>query len=216
MDIADEGKDKNGFSARYGFLLQDVKEWSGEGSDIYASVVKVFGYCDDFGLDEFRFDEDGLGAGARGDARVINELRSGERLPQITATPFRGSGSVFDPEDEAVPGDNGKPARLNKDFFANAKAQSWWHLRKLFRNTYRALQGMEYNPDEIISISSKIENKDRLLMELSQPTWSKNAVGKILVDKQPDGTKSPNLADSVMINYAPMNTAMDIWAKLGA
>ncbi|MFO3917928.1 TerL protein, partial [Klebsiella aerogenes] len=65
-------------------------------------------------------------------------------------------------------------------------------------------------------ISSKIENKDRLLMELSQPTWSKNAVGKILVDKQPDGTKSPNLADSVMINYAPMNTAMDIWAKLGA
>ena len=216
MDIADEGKDKNGFSARYGFLLQDVKEWSGEGSDIYASVVKVFGYCDDFRLDEFRFDEDGLGAGARGDARVINELRSGERLPQITATPFRGSGSVFDPEDEAVPGDNGKPARLNKDFFANAKAQSWWHLRKLFRNTYRALQGMEYDPDEIISISSKIENKDRLLMELSQPTWSKNAVGKILVDKQPEGTKSPNLADSVMINYAPMNTAMDIWAKLGA
>ncbi|EBG2976120.1 TerL protein, partial [Salmonella enterica subsp. enterica] len=40
--------------------------------------------------------------------------------------------------------------------------------------------------------------------ELSQPTWSKNAVGKILVDKQPDGTKSPNLADSVMIAYAPM------------
>jgi hypothetical protein len=31
MDIADEGKDKNGFSARYGFLLQEVEEWSGEG-----------------------------------------------------------------------------------------------------------------------------------------------------------------------------------------
>jgi hypothetical protein len=102
----------------------------------------VFGYCDDFGLDEFRFDEDGLGAGARGDARVINELRQAERLGYITATPFRGSGSVFDPEDEAVPGDNGKPARLNKDMFANAKAQSWWHLRKLFRNTFRALQGI--------------------------------------------------------------------------
>jgi hypothetical protein len=69
MDIADEGKDKNGFSCRYGFLLQNVHEWSGIGSDIYASVVKSFGYCDDYGLDEFRFDEDGLGAGARGDAR---------------------------------------------------------------------------------------------------------------------------------------------------
>lgn len=214
MDIADEGKDKNGFSCRYGFLLQNVHEWSGIGSDIYASVVKSFGYCDDYGLDEFRFDEDGLGAGARGDARVINELRQAEGRGTITATPFRGSGSVFDPEDEAVPGDNGKAARLNKDFFANAKAQSWWHLRKLFRNTFRALNGMDYNPDEIISISSEIENIDRLLMELSQPTWSKNAVGKILVDKQPEGTKSPNLADAVMINYAPMDSSLDNWAKL--
>jgi hypothetical protein len=75
---------------------------------------------------------------------------------------------------------------------------------------------MDYNPDEIISISSEIENIDRLLMELSQPTWSKNAVGKILVDKQPEGTKSPNLADAVMINYAPMDSSLDIWAKLGA
>jgi hypothetical protein len=73
---------------------------------------------------------------------------------------------------------------------------------------------MDYNPDEIISISSEIENIDRLLMELSQPTWSKNAVGKILVDKQPEGTKSPNLADAVMINYAPMDSSLDTWAKL--
>lgn len=216
MDVADEGRDKNGFAARYGFLLQDVKEWSGKGSDIYASVVKVFGYCDEFGLDEFRFDEDGLGAGVRGDARVINNLRRAERQGQIIASPFRGSGAVFDPEDEAVPGDNGKPARLNKDFFANAKAQGWWHLRKLFRNTYRALEGQDYNPDEIISISGDVENLDGLLMELSQPTWSKSPIGKILIDKQPDGTKSPNRADSVMIAYAPMDTALDIWKRLGS
>jgi hypothetical protein len=66
---------------------------------------------------------------------------------------------------------------------------------------------MDYDPDQIISISSTMENKDRLLMELSQPTWSRNTVGKILVDKQPEGTKSPNLADSVMINYAPMDSS---------
>jgi hypothetical protein len=134
----------------------------------------------------------------------------------ILATPFRGSASVFDPDDEAVPGDNGQPARINKDFFANAKAQSWWHLRKLFRNVYRAVvEGMEYDPDEIISISANIKNLDKLIIELSQPTYSINGVGKIIVDKQPDGTKSPNLSDSVMINYAPMDTTMDIWNKLG-
>jgi hypothetical protein len=83
--------------------------------------LRSFGYCDDYGLDEFRFDEDGLGAGARGDARVINEARQAESLGTITATPFRGSGSVFDPEDEAVPGDNGKAARLNKDSLRTRK-----------------------------------------------------------------------------------------------
>lgn len=204
MDVADEGRDKNACALRYGFLLNDVQEWSGKGSDIYESVVKVFGLCDDFGADEFRFDEDGLGAGVRGDARAINEQREAEDIAQITATPFRGSGSVFYPDNEAVPGDNGRPARLNRDFFANAKAQAWWHLRKLFRNTYRARKGMDYDPDQIISINGSMKNRDRLVTELSQPTWSKNTVGKILIDKQPDGTKSPNLADAVMIAYAPM------------
>lgn len=217
MDVADEGRDKNSFSTRHGFLLENVREWSGVGSDIYQSVEKVFGYCDKNNLEEYRFDEDGLGAGVRGDARAINELRSAASRPMILATPFRGSGGVFDPEDEAVRGDNGQNARLNKDFFANAKAQSWWHLRKLFRNTYRAVvEGMDYDPDEIISISSTMKSKDKLIIELSQPTYSINGVGKISVNKQPDGTKSPNLADSVMINYAPMDSSLDIWSKLGA
>ncbi|EMN8265856.1 TerL protein, partial [Escherichia coli] len=111
---------------------------------------------------------------------------------------------------------NGQAARLNKDFFANAKAQSWWRLRKLFQNTWRAVvEGMAYNPDEIISISSSMALKDKLIIELSQPTYSINGVGKIVIDKQPDGTRSPNLADSVMINYAPMNSALNIWELLG-
>lgn len=215
MDVADEGRDKNAFSERHGFLLEDVREWSGVGSDIYSSVVKVFGYCDHKGIEAFRFDEDGLGAGVRGDAKAINEQRQPEGRPYILATPFRGSSAVFDPEGEAVAGDNGQPSRINKDFFANSKAQSWFHLRKLFRNTFRAINGMAYNPDEIISLSSEITNIDKLIIELSQPTYSINGVGKIVVDKQPEGTKSPNLADSVMISYAPMETSLDIWSQLG-
>lgn len=32
MDVADEGRDKNACSLRYGFLLNDVQEWSGGGT----------------------------------------------------------------------------------------------------------------------------------------------------------------------------------------
>ncbi|GAB2938189.1 terminase large subunit [Hafnia psychrotolerans] len=216
LDIADEGKDTNAFTTRHGFLLENVEEWSGKGDDIFGTIQRAFGICDDKQLESYRFDTDGLGAGARGDARVINEQREGQLQRQIMATPFRGSGSVFDPDAEAVRGDNGQPGRLNKDFFANAKAQSWWSLRTRFQKTYRAVvEGMDFNPDDIISINGNIEKLGKLISELSQPTYSVNGVGKIIVDKKPDGTKSPNLADSVMIAYAPMNTALDIWAQLG-
>lgn len=216
LDVADEGKDTNAFTSRHGFLLKDIAEWSGKGDDIFGTVQRAFTICDQQRLEAFRFDSDGLGAGARGDARVINEQRKERRERQVTATPYRGSGSPSNPEDEAVPGEYGQQGRLNKDFFANAKAQGWWRLRTLFRNTYRAVkEGMPYNPDDIISISGTLALKNKLIVELSQPTYTVNGVGKIVVDKKPDGTKSPNLADSVMIAYAPMEfTSMDIWDLL--
>ncbi|MCK0552567.1 TerL protein [Pantoea ananatis] len=216
LDVADEGKDTNAFTSRHGFLLEDIEEWSGKGDDIFGTVQKAFTICDQRRLEMYRFDSDGLGAGARGDARVINEQRKERRERQITATPYRGSGSPANPEDEAVPGEYGQQGRLNKDFFANAKAQGWWRLRTLFRNTWRAVEEkMPFSPDEIISISGSMPLKNKLIVELSQPTYSVNGVGKIVVDKKPDGTKSPNLADSTMIAYAPMEfTPMDIWDLL--
>ncbi|EKN4704229.1 TerL protein [Yersinia ruckeri] len=217
LDIADEGKDTNAFAGRHGFLLESIEEWSGKGDDIFGTVQKAFDICDAQNLETFRFDTDGLGAGARGDARVINEQREEQRRRHIVATPFRGSGGVTDPDDEAIPGDNGQQGRLNKDFFANAKAQGWWSLRTRFQKTYRAVkENMEFDPDEIISIPKDLKNLTKLTSELSQPTYSVNGVGKIVVDKKPDGTKSPNLADSAMILYAPMEvTVMDVWAAIG-
>ena len=43
-------------------------------------------------------------------------------------------------------------------------------------------------------------------MELSQPTYEQTVAGKIQVVKTPDGTKSPNYADSIMIRFAPRKT----------
>jgi hypothetical protein len=51
-------------------------------------------------------------------------------------------------------------------------------------------------------------------MELSKQTYTINAVGKVAIDKKPDGTKSPNLADAVMICYQPAARSLDIWSRL--
>jgi len=211
LDVADEGVDQNAFAGRHGVVLHSLSEWSGKGDDIFGTVARAFQECEAFGSSLFYFDSDGLGAGVRGDARVLNEARAIDKLPKIEALPFRGSGAVVDPE-KAIPlavedAIRDKQARTNADYFANAKAQAWWNLRVRFQRTYRAvIKGAAFNPDEIISLSSADLSPAalaKLTVELSRPTYSLNGAGKILIDKAPDGARSPNLADAVMICYAP-------------
>lgn len=193
LDVADEGKDKNALCVNHGIVCLFVDEWSGKGGDIFDTVQKAFMLCDEYETSTMKYDSDGLGAGVRGDARIINEGRK----KKIDVEAFRGSEAVINPEGEDIKG------RKNKDLFANRKAQGWMNLRTRFKNTYRAVvEGKEFNPDEIISISSQFPLHQKLITELSQPTYSINTAGKYLIDKAPDGAKSPNLADAVMINYA--------------
>lgn len=204
LDVADEGIDLNAFAARHGVVLYSVGAWSGKGSDIFETVEKAFEICDNEQLPGFRYDADGLGAGARGDARVLNE----KRKRKLDAEPWRGSGEVVNQDDPIVtasPDDRDSGERVNKDFFANAKAQGWWELRVRFQRTYRAVvEGHAYNPDELISISSRIPRVNELCLQFSQPTYGVNGAGKIVIDKQPQGAKSPNDADAAMILFAPV------------
>lgn len=213
LDVADQGDDKNAYASRHGVLLDHVEEWSGVGSDIYQTVIKAHGLADALGHDGYEFDADGLGAGVRGDARAINEARVAAGAREVQALPWRGSAAVMDP-DAPIPDvhdriDPDRVQRLNKDYFANAKAQGWFALRMRFQMTYRAVQahrkGLPHtvDPDRLISISPYLPLLDRLKIELSQPTYSETGAGKMLIDKAPDGAKSPNLADAVMILFAP-------------
>jgi phage terminase large subunit len=198
LDVADEGKDMNAFCGAHGVLVEYLEEWSGKGGDIFGTVQKAFGICDVGGYRKFRYDADGLGAGVRGDARIINESRK-DALLDVSA--YRGSEPPINPEKEDVKG------RKNKDFFMNRKAQAWWSLRVRMQKTFRAvMEGQPFDPDEIISISSQASGYLKLITELSQPTYSINATGKIMIDKTPDGSKSPNVADSVVIRFAPETT----------
>ena len=201
LDVADEGADLNAIALGTGILIEYVEEWSGKGSDIFATAQRAFNICDEFDLTEMRFDSDGLGADIRGDARVINEQRIEQHMRKIEVVPYRGTAGVFQPDSQDVKG------RQNKDYFFNRKSQSWWSLRRRFERTYRWInEGLECDPDDIISISSAIPNSivTKLANELGRPTYSLNGVGKIIVDKNPNGSKSPNLADAVCIRYAPM------------
>jgi len=204
LDVADEGIDLNAFCGATGVVVEHVEDWSGKGDDIFSTVQRAFFICDVRGYKEFRYDGDGLGAGVRGDARVINERRKGR---EIEVTAFRGSGEIVDPLAEDI---EGVP---NEDAFANAKAQSAWALRTRFQTTFRAVTDptfKDWDQDELISISSSIPVLSQLTVELSQPTYSKNGAGKYLIDKKPNGARSPNLYDAVMIRFAKVKKGMKV------
>lgn len=209
LDVADEGDAVNAFAGRHGIELNYLKQWTGKGSDIYKTVERAFAICDEQDYEGFEYDSDGVGAGCRGDALVINTARRDAGMRWINDTPFRGSSAVDDPEGEMV------HERKNKDFFANLKAQSWWSLRLRFQNTYRAVvEKMTVDPDSIISINPNLPDLSSLLMELAQPVYTINTIGKVIIEKTPSGAKSPNLADAVMIAFNPTAGFLDVWSKL--
>lgn len=210
LDVADRGKDKNAVCGRYGILIEYLQSWSGADIDIFQSVEKAFDLCDLFDYHSAIYDADGLGAGVRGDARQINLRRVAEAFPKnkIKFHAFVGSGAVVDPRGDPFRGTkelkDRERGRTNEDFFENYKAQSWWSLRKRFLHTYRAVvKGMPYNPDDIISISSNAPEYNKLKIELSQPVFGESKSGKIMIIKAPDEMASPNLADAVMMAFAP-------------
>ncbi len=219
-DVADEGADKNALVESLGIEIVASEEWSGKGSDIFSSTEYVFDVCDERRHSEFRYDGDGIGADVRGDARILNERRERLGLKPVRAVAYRGSEAPVDPEGivEGTIGREGDKGRKNEDFFANRKAQAWWSLRKRFQKTHRWVKSLADHakdpskpilscpPDDIISISSKCPNHLKLVAELSQPTFKTNDLGKIVINKKPDGQKSPNLADGAVILYAPFKT----------
>lgn len=210
LDVADQGEDLCALVGGKGIEISCAEEWSGRGDDVYGTVVRAFDLCDEYQFRRLRYDADGIGAGVRGDARILNEQRGPGRHIPVHA--FRGSASVYDPTGELVAG------RKNEDYFDNLKAQAWWALRLRFRATYRAvvLKKEDWKVDDLISIEPNIAYREKLIAELGQPTYALTKTGKIAIDKKPPGTRSPNLADACMIRFAPVDLGLAIIATTAA
>lgn len=197
LDLGDTG-DRSALAVRHGVHLLHVESWSGAGSDLLKTVARAFRLCDQWGCTELVYDGDGLGASVKGDARVLNEQRQQDGKHRIKVTEYRGGGAPIQPT-RKVP----RTDRTWEDLCANRKAQAAWHLRMLFCESHKAATGEPYDKDAIISIHAKTLELSRLLAELSQPTMSENAAGRLLIDKLGNGERSPNLYDSVAMVFAP-------------
>jgi hypothetical protein len=208
LDVADEGGDTNALALRKGIVLHSITEWGDRdtGKTARLAVDLCANAIGPLGRIRIQYDAGGVGAGVKGET---NRLMEDKLLPKgIRLVQWFGASRVEEPDQRVIPKDRDTP--LNKDFFANLKAQGWWALRRRFELTHKAVTMMqagtpyEYDPDELIVLPSSLPLVWKLVKELSQPTRKETGTGKMLIDKKPDGTKSPNLADAVVMAFFPV------------
>lgn len=196
-DASDTGPDAKGYAMRHGsvFLCINEKEDGdiNDGGDWASSLALSQG------VDYFTWDCDGMGVGLA--RQFSNEFQD----TRISASMFKGSEKVDNPESLYQPSSSIREPKSNKDSFKNKRAQYYQELRDRCYRTYEAvIKGIYHDPDTLISFDSSAGNMDQLQAEVCRMPIKPNSSGLIeLYTKEEMKRKfnvgSPNLADSVMM-----------------
>ena len=210
LDVADSGGDTNALATREGIILRGVDEWGAR--DPAVTARKAIANVSRLGQIDLQYDCIGVGVSVKAEVNNLNDTNS---MPAgVNMVPWDAGSSVLGPDKRVIEGDKESP--LNKDFYTNLKAQGWWELRNRFYRTWRAVtQGAKYDVDTLISLDPDMERLRQLEKELCQVTAGRGARLKLMIDKTPPGTKSPNLGDAVMMCYWPAKSGYDLVRFLG-
>lgn len=203
LDVADGGLDRNALAQRKGVVLRAVDEWGDR--DTGATTRHALGQLIEPSHTWLMYDCIGVGAGVKAETNRLAEegvLNAGLRIE-----PWNAGATALFPEENIIRGDRESP--MNKDYYANLKAQAWWELRQRVWRTWQAVvHGVYHEVEDMISISSEIKDIHGLVKELSQATGGLTSSKlKFMVNKTPSGSRSPNRADAVVMAFWPVSTS---------
>ncbi len=201
LDVADQGTDRNAIAFRQGIIVREVEEW-GE-RDVGVTTRRAVLACRNHMPLKVQYDSVGLGAGVKSEYNRLCDTGDIDKR-RLIFVPWNAGAKVQKPFARVIPDDLESPT--NKAMFFNLKAQAWWDLRTRFYKTYRAVKdGIYYPADELISLDSRMPLLHQLINELAQPTKGDSSTLQMLVNKKPEGEKSPNLADAVVMCMFPVD-----------
>lgn len=207
FDIADGGKDKCAAIYAHGSVVLGCDMWKASEDELLKSCTRTWTMARELGAD-ITYDSIGVGASA---GAKFGELNSAvdDRRTWTKYQRFNAGGAVFKPDakySEHV---------LNKDMFSNIKAQAWWILADRFKATFNAvMKGHDYEVEDLISLDANLPHIQLLIDELSTPKREFNKNGQVKVESKDDLKKrnipSPNLADALVMCFAPIQPKMEI------
>jgi hypothetical protein len=211
LDVADGGTDTNALAITHGVVLAQLLEW-GE-RDTGATARRAVAAISPLAPITLYYDTIGVGAGVKAEA---NRLKDEKVMPKrVNLVAWDAGASPLRPDRRVIESDRSSP--LNRDFYHNLKAQGWWELRRRFERTHDLVTAHKtnaplprYKTDDLISLSSELRLIAKASKELAQvQRRAPSGRMKLVVDKTPDGTKSPNLADAIMMAYHPITGLYD-------
>lgn len=217
LDVADGGIDRNALAVRKSIRLQKISEWGAR--DPGVSTRMVLSELEELNeLVKLEYDCIGVGVSVKSEYnRILEVIRADTSLSDTEKTakinrlpifnPWNAGAKVLNPRYHIIEDDETSP--MNGDFFGNLKAQAWWSIRLRFWKVFQMINDptIKYPVDQLIVIDGKLPLLSQLVDELSQVTRGSSASTlKMIVNKQPDGTKSPNLADAAVMAYFPIPT----------
>lgn len=204
LDVADGGIDRNGLAKRQWIILRHVEEW-GE-RDTGVTTRRVIAHARQHKHIRTMYDAIGLGAGVKSE---YNRITIDEKIEIPKFTPWNAGGDVLEPYERLIPGDD--DSLTNDEYYQNIKAQAWNSLYMRFYKTWSCIEAIKnnepipaYSADELISLDGTMVLLAQLMKELAQAVRKPSGSLKMMIDKQPDGMKSPNLADAVVMAYFPI------------
>jgi hypothetical protein len=204
LDVGAGGDDANAFAVVYGgMLVEHVEIWPSS-VDQFKECEKAMRLAESFEVTGFVGDAVGVGAGLEGTFKQINAKRLEDGKARIAFAPFKAGSSPNYPK---------KLYRRDskdriEDILPNRKSQGYDELARRLEVTFNAVTvpGYAFLERDIISLSSKNPNHDKLIAELAQIT-SEWRGQKLYIDKYGEGA-SPNAADALMMVLAPMEIRM--------
>ena len=159
VDVARFGSDKSVILVRRGLVVEDLRSY--RGLDTMKLVGRVVEAINAWHPQEVAVDEVGIGAG------VVDRLREqGHRVRAVNV---------------------GRPA-LDRDHYANLRAEGYWNLRQLF------LEGEVGIPAD-----------NELVGQLAALRYTFNSVGQVVMESKDEmrhrGVPSPDKADAMMMAF---------------
>lgn len=205
LDVADEGLDRNAYAERQWIILRDVVEWGARDPGVTArEAVSRARMRQPI---EVQYDCIGVGASVKAEYNRLVDDKTIDPA-KLRFTKWNAGAAVVSPYAHIIEDDEESPT--NKAFFHNFKAQAWWSLRTRCYKTFKCVEAIkagrpvpDYPADELFSIDGSIKLLEQLKKELAQPTTTKAKDLRLMIDKTPEGTKSPNLADAAVMVMFP-------------